>query len=148
MKRRAFVGMAVAVGVAGCSVHDVESVVGLRPDEETVREEAKRIDVEELNRNISSYRGDPVTYRGRVADLHEDTERKQEFTLTTPNHSVRSPEILFVVWRDKPRVHERDDIQIYGIVDGLHTYTSLVGEQTVPKIDAIAIDDVRTVTLD
>lgn len=124
MKRRKFLGT-LAVGVtllAGCTQQEIENI----------REKATSPDYDTLYRNINDYEGEPVTYQGRIVDFAESSESRQEIVLNAGG-SISDPWTFWCIWRGDP-FRERDEVRFWGVVDGLETYSSLMGERTVPRI--------------
>lgn len=134
-RRKVLIGLGGISALSGCS--ELEQLIP--PSEEEVKEEAESPGWEELFRNISDWEGEPVRYSDvRVADFNDEGG---EFTLiiSHPDQEMLGDKYLFCRWDGDP-FQDGDNINIWGTVQGLHTYTSLTGERTVPEIELVDIE--------
>lgn len=138
MNRRKYLVTIGALGVsalAGCT-EEIGSIG--RPDEQQVKEEADSPSWDELYRNNSKWEGEPVHYSGvRISDVREDNG-SFDFLIEHPDSSFTDSNFLYCNWDGDP-FKESDRVDIWGVVTGTHTYSSLGGEQTVPEIDLVDV---------
>ncbi|WP_275737380.1 hypothetical protein [Halorhabdus sp. SVX81] len=140
MDRRECLGVIGAIGslsIAGCS-EELDNIVGGH-DIEEVKENARSPRWEELYRNNSDWVGEPIHYADiRISDV-SNTDGGFEMIIKHPDKDGFSgAEYLYCRWNGDP-FQEGDNVDIWGVVEGLHTYNSLTGEQTVPEIDIVDI---------
>lgn len=139
-RRRALAGISTTTiaMLAGCSsAEDLLNQVS-EPSTQEVKDNAKQVPYEELYRNISDYESEPVYWpSAQINDIASGQDTK-EYILTLPSGDFADSDILWGVWNGDP-FEENDDVEVWGLVRGLKTYTSLTGEQTVPKIKIKAI---------
>ncbi|WP_276257202.1 hypothetical protein [Halomontanus rarus] len=125
------------VALSGCS--DVlGDVTGHNVEE--VKENAESIGYDDLYRNVNEYKGDPVTYSEiRITDVVETDDDYQEFILRHPDNDWGESKYLYGLW-EGTLFRQDDTVTIWGVVNGTHTYMSLMGEQTVPELDLVDIE--------
>lgn len=127
--------------IAGCA-GQLESLTG--PSEDEVKENATTIEYDELYRNISEYEGDAVVYENlRIIGAPSNTDTKKYILMFNSDDGWNDPRTFWGVWDGDP-FRENDVVKIWGVVEGLKTYTSLGGENTVPEIDIIDMERVDT----
>lgn len=140
MIRRDAVGTLSCVAlslVAGCT-GSLDDTGG--HDTEDVKENAETIDYEKLHRNISDHEGEPVYYSEvRITDIAESEDGYQEYIISLPDTDWGESEVLYGLWEGDPFM-EDDTVNIWGVVNGTTTYTSLMGEKTVPEIDLVDLE--------
>lgn len=148
MYRRGFLGVVAIPATSGC-IGDVQnSAPSSGPDPEEVRENAETVKYDTLVRNINEYEGEPVHYSdARITDIPEHTESRQEFIAILNDDEWMSDKYFWCIWTDEPQFREDDRIEFYGVVDGLKTYKSVLGDQTVPQIQVTEIRKIRTVSV-
>lgn len=109
------------------------------PSTEEVKQNAERISYQELYRNISEYEGSYVHYGNlRITDVISGEDTKK-YLLMFNDGGYNDDRVLYGVWNGDP-FRENDDVELWGIVRGLTTYTSLGGERSVPKIKIRAMN--------
>jgi hypothetical protein len=129
------VGSVSSIAIAGCSALD--GITG--PSEEEVKQEAESPSWEEIFRNNSEWEGEPVTYSGvRIIDVIEEEGDFNLIIQHPDNDGFGSDAYLYCRWDGDP-FQDQDTVNLWGIVEGTHTYTSLTGEMTVPDIDLVDI---------
>lgn len=122
--------------LSGCSgfLNDVSSFGG--PSVEEVKNNSRQIDYEEMYRNISDYEGEFVYYPEiRLMDVVEG-EGTKEYLFALPGGQIGDPKTLYGLWDGDP-FQEDDNVEMWGVVNGLKTYTSLTGEKTVIEVDIV-----------
>lgn len=123
-------------GVSGC-VGDLPQGYNSRPIDD-IKDSAQTIEYEELYRNISDYEGQAVVYDGRISDIPTVEETYQEMIVSLPSSGIGETHAIWGYWNGDP-YRELDEIRFWGVVRGLRTYTSLVGEKTIPEADIVDI---------
>jgi hypothetical protein len=109
------------------------------PSVEEVKQNSETVPYQELYRNISEYEGEYVHYDGLgLIDIVEG-EGTKEYILDFPGGSFGDGRVLYGIWDGSP-FQEGDDIEAWGIINGLRTYTSLSGEETVPEVELVDIE--------
>ncbi len=102
----------------------------------------KVITYEELFRNYKNHIGEVVNYRGRVIQVLNPYDDYFVFRIATDGYD----DVLWVNYQGAPFL-EYDEVELWGTVKGLTTYTSIRGNTvTIPEIDAIEIDLVNKPT--
>lgn len=134
MNRRQYlitVGSITVASLAGCSENG-GSIGGL--DEEEVKNEAKSPSWDDLYRNISDWEGEPVHYSNvQISDIQDDNG-SFNFLIEQSDSNF-----IFCTWDGDP-FKKDDNVNIWGVVKGTHTYTNTVGaEETVPEIELVDI---------
>lgn len=102
----------------------------------------KTISYKELARNPESFKGEYFTFTGEVIQVMEQgnlVNLRVNVTSETLFDTTFYTDTIFVVARlseDGNRILEHDIITLYGICDGLYTYTTVLGsEMSIPRID-------------
>lgn len=101
-----------------------------------IRQRAINVSYDDLARNTENYQGRSVHVSGRVTQVVEDTwgDGVTLLVLVTDGD-------LIMVHYDGPRVLEDDNIELYALVDGRTTYTTVLGaRKTVPELTAILLE--------
>lgn len=103
----------------------------------------RTISYEKLARNPDSYKGDyfeftgeviQVIQSGRHVDLRVNVTREDLYGTTMYSDTIYVETKLL---EDGDRILEGDIITLYGVCDGLYTYTTIFGAtMSIPKIDA------------
>lgn len=110
-------------------------------EQSTIRENAERIEFDELYRNVEQYSGDPVTYDGVIVQtLEADTHFTFLIALNNdPN------QLVYMSWTGG-RYIEQDTVRIWGEVLGIEIYQTGAGsERSVP---AVSIADMELLESD
>lgn len=111
-----------------------------------VKEEATEVPYEELYRNISEYEGESIYFpNARLTDIADADGGSFEYLFSLNSGSLGDSHIIWGNWDGDP-FREDDRVRIWGIVTGVNTYTSLVGEKTVPEIDIIDMEQVTVIS--
>lgn len=101
-----------------------------------MKEEAETVPYNDLYRNISDYEGDAVEYESvHIKSFLEETEQSQTFVATLETHSFTDEHVIYCEWSGDTRYRDDDNVNLWGIVEGVHTYGSVTGDRTVPHID-------------
>lgn len=133
MHRRVFLSLTVGGGIAGCTTDT--AIPGGRSTAD-IKNESETIPYNELYRNINDYEGAAVHYDdARITDIDSTTERRQEFIIALDTASWTKEHYLWGVWSGDRKFRKDDEIEFWGTVTGLKTYTSITGERTVPRIE-------------
>lgn len=135
-------GLLIGLGgglFAGC-VDDIQdagtSFTG--PTKQEVKENAETIPYGELDRNFSAYKGEAVYYQNvSIANFDVNTEDRQEFIGVLASDTFTTEHYIWGVWTGSPRFRENDNVELWAIVDGIETYQSAFGEQSVPRLDIV-----------
>lgn len=140
MKRRTFLTAVAGVGVtslSGC-LDSLPAPLG-GPSVEQVKNNAESIPYNDLYRNIESHNGGYVHYTGaNITDIPSATDTK-EYLLSLPGGGYNDSRIIWGVWTGSP-FRENDNVELWGVVQGLTEYNSLSGKQTVPKIEIVDME--------
>lgn len=140
INRREFVlgtTLAVTSGIAGCSaLPDSVSEPFTGPSVEEIKEESETVEYDELYRNISEYEGEYVHYEQLRLSHVVEGEDSKEYLLTFPDGEFNDDRIFYALWDGDP-FQEGDEVEVWGIVQGLRTYTSMTGERTVVEIELV-----------
>lgn len=105
--------------------------------------QCRTISYEKLARNPESYRGDYFKFTGEVIQVVQQGKKVQLRVNVTPEtlyDTTYYSDTIFVVASlpdDGNRILENDIITLYGVCDGLYTYTTVLGSSmSIPKISA------------
>lgn len=127
----------------------------LSPEEEKIEyiAQAKEFDYKELERNPDTHKGEIAKFKGQVIQVSEGILDNVVYRVNvTKNPDYSEDSILEDEWIDtiyvsykraegESRVLEDDIITIYGELDGMETYTSVMaGKISIPSIKAKYID--------
>ncbi|WP_254521897.1 hypothetical protein [Natrinema caseinilyticum] len=130
----------VGLGSAGVVYYDIDQSdipVLNDPDVESVKENAETVPYDELYRNVSEYKGEPVTYSNvEITDIPESKDGYQEFILRLKTADARNGHYLYGLWNGDP-FREDDMVELWGTVNGTKTYLTLTGEKTVVEVDLV-----------
>lgn len=100
---------------------------------------AKTYEYKDLERDPDKYKGEIAVFEGEVIQVSESI-----FDNVIYRVKVNGADIVYVTYKrseGEPRVLEGDIIRLYGELDGITTYTSvLAGKISVPAIKAKYID--------
>lgn len=123
--------------------------LGHKKTDEEIAEEEKELfktscqwySYEEVSRNPDNYKGKPAVFRGQVIQVLESSySTKINMRVdVTQNEYGWWDDTIYVTY-DLPagssRILEKDIITMYGTLDGLYSYTSILGSTiTLPKLD-------------
>lgn len=115
-------------------------------EKETFKASCQNFSYDEVSRKPDNYKGQHAVFRGQVVQVLEES-----YT-TTINLRVNVTEGSYGWWDDtiyviytlpegSPRILEKDIVTIYGTLDGLYSYTAVLGNTiTLPKINAKYIE--------
>ena len=130
--------------------------LGHKKTEEEIKEEEKaafksscqRYSYEEISRNPENYKGKPAVFTGEVIQVQE--ERMAPYIVATLRVDVTKNEygwyddtvyVTYVFPEGDPRILEKDIITMYGTLNGLKSYTSILGATiTIPDFNAKYIE--------
>lgn len=130
--------------------------LGHKKTEEEIKEEEKaafkascqRYTYEEISRNPENYKGKPAVFTGEVIQVQE--ERMAPYIVATLRVDVTKNEygwyddtvyVTYVFPEGDPRILEKDIITMYGTLNGLKSYTSILGATiTIPDFNAKYIE--------
>lgn len=107
------------------------------PTFEEVTQTAKRVSWEDLYRNNETYLDELVYLKGEVIQVISDgnSDRYElRVAVAEADGGYDFAEVVFVRYEGAERLLEDDVVEIVGNVEGLHTYFSLGGPQTIPEI--------------
>ena len=107
------------------------------------KSKCRTVSYESLARNPDSYKGEYLTYVGEVIQVLESGKNVQ-LRVNVTEYEVYgtyfSKDTIYVTAKlsdDGPRILEKDIIRLYGICEGLHTYSSVIGTTiSIPSIRA------------
>jgi hypothetical protein len=142
ISKRNFVKTIGATGVcllSGCAgiIDDVESAG--EPSVEEVKENSESVAYDELYRNISDYEGEYVHYEKLSLSSVIEGEGNKEYLLTFPGGGFDDERALYALWDGDP-FKDGDQIEVWGIVQGLKSFNSTAGERTVPEVKLVDIE--------
>lgn len=141
MKRRGYLGYLGAVLIPGCSQKMEKVARGGGSPTPGIRERAKSIPYDELFRNIKDHKGDAVRYRRvRIEGFKEQTESIQRFMAILNTSTLGDRHQVYCVYRGDALFRPYDWVNLWGVVEGLETYESPLGERSVPKIKVIKME--------
>lgn len=142
MNRRRAIATFATAGVtltSGCS--QLESITRqfTDPSVEEIKDEAENVQYEELYRNISEYE-DKYLYwpQANITDI-PSAQGTKKYILSLPNADFNDFNGLWGIWEGDP-FRENDDVEVWGMVLGMKTYNSFLGQTTVPKIQIKAMN--------
>ena len=107
------------------------------PTFDELSQTAKRVSWEELYRNNETYLDELVYLKGEVLQVIADgnSDRYElRVAVAEADGGYDFAEVVFVRYEGTERLLEDDVVEIVGNVEGLHTYFSLGGPQTIPEI--------------
>lgn len=138
--RRTVLALSASLGLAstaGCVEQLTDQFTS--PSVAEVKKNAERIPYQDLYRNISEYEGEFAYYPNLyISDVVSGQDTK-EYLLAFNSGGINDDRVLYGIWNGDP-FKRNDDVEVWGVVGGLETYTSLVGDQTVPKIRIKAME--------
>jgi hypothetical protein len=96
----------------------------------------KVLSYDEIYRNYKNHIGEVVNFRGRVIQVLNPSGDIFVFRIATDNYD----DVLWVNYEGSAFL-DYDDVELWGFVRGLKTYTSVLGNTvTIPEIDAFEIE--------
>lgn len=105
---------------------------------------AKTYDYKDIERNPDEYKGDIAVFQGRVMQVSELGTNQVHYRVGLEDSEGTWSHILYVTYvrgEGEPRILEDDTIKIYGDLNGVITYESVMaGNITIPAIIARYID--------
>lgn len=114
----------------------------LTPEEiQVFKESAQSYDYQEIERNPDNFKDKPAVFKGKVVQVSEGS-----FNITTLRVATQGDydNIVYVTYtkpENQARILEDDIITIYGVLDGVITYKSIMGQEiTIPSIRAKIIE--------
>ena len=120
-------------------------------DEDAYKQSCMQYDYREISRYPSDYEGEDAYFRGYVRQVLEDGNDVQLLVDVTENDYGWDDSII--VWytrqsADEARILEEDIVELWGELEGLYTYESLIGESiTVPCMTAKYVSFYEDTTL-
>ena len=120
-------------------------------DEDAYKQSCMQYDYREISRYPSDYEGEDAYFRGYVRQVLEDGNDVQLLVDVTENDYGWDDSII--VWytrqsADEARILEEDIVELWGELEGLYTYESLIGESiTVPCMTAKYVSFFEDTTL-
>ena len=120
-------------------------------DENAYKQSCMQYDYREISRYPSDYEGEDAYFRGYVRQVLEDGNDVQLLVDVTENDYGWDDSII--VWytrqsADEARILEEDIVELWGELEGLYTYESLIGESiTVPCMTAKYVSFFEDTTL-
>lgn len=107
---------------------------------EEIRSQAARpSSYKDLYRNIEDYIGECIVFKGQVIQVID----RHTFRIATRGElGVYYDDVIYVKgYRGDIRLLEDDKVRVYGVVEGLVTYTTILGARvTIPAVQALYID--------
>ena len=101
---------------------------------------------DEISRNPENYKGKPAVFRGKVAQVLESSysssiDLRVDVTEGSYGWWEDTIYVSYTLPEGSSRILEDDIITIYGTLDGLYSYTAVLGNTiTLPKLDAKYIE--------
>lgn len=101
---------------------------------------------DEISRNPDNYKGKPAVFRGKVAQVVESSysssiDLRVDVTEGSYGWWDDTNYVSYTLPEGSSRILEDDIITIYGTLDGLYSYTAVLGNTiTLPKLDAKYIE--------
>ena len=101
---------------------------------------------DEISRNPDNYKGKPAVFRGKVAQVVESSysssiDLRVDVTEGSYGWWDDTIYVSYTLPEGSSRILEDDIITIYGTLDGLYSYTAVLGNTiTLPKLDAKYIE--------
>lgn len=124
--------LAALASLSGC-LDSLEETLGSQRSLEEIKEDAEQVPYDELYRNISEYQGQAIYYpQIRISDVVADTNAS-EYIYTVPGGDFNDSWHLYGHWDGDP-YRDGDTVELWGVIKGMTSYQSLVGEQNVPEI--------------
>lgn len=142
MKRRGCMAMLVSLSMGGCS-RSGSGAIGQDRGSPTpgIRERAESIPYSELSRNIKDHEGDAVHYQDvRVEGILKQNESVQRFTAILDSSTPGDTHAIYCVYRGDTYFKRYDSVDLWGVVEGLETLETALGEQAFPKINVTELE--------
>jgi len=98
---------------------------------------AQEYNYKDIERNPDQYKGKPAVFRGKVIQVAEGSFNTVVYRVATKGDF---DDVVYVTYKrqeGEPRVLENDIVEIYGDLEGVTTYTSVLGGNiTIPSVKA------------
>jgi hypothetical protein len=103
---------------------------------------AKEIRFAEVDKNPDKYYGEFVKYEGQILQIMEDsTSTEIRLAVTKDSNGYDYDDVIYITYVGATPFVEDDEVTVYGIVKGSHTYESQAGHQiTLPLMEAEIIE--------
>jgi len=133
-------GILAVVSLSGC-LSETGNIISkyrtLTPDE--IKSQAVQVSYDELFRNIEDYVGDIVYFKGQVIQVLGESDYF-DLRVAVTDKGFYWDDPVYVSYQGK-RLLEGDIIKLWASVDGLITYTAVMGNQvTIPKLTALIVE--------
>lgn len=113
---------------------------------EQFKQEVEQYPYQDLARNPKDYKGKKVVFTGKVVQVLE-SGNKVQYRVNVTQNDYGYEDTIYVFYtrsNDESRILEDDLVTLWGVSDGLFTYTSTIGGQiTIPQINAVAIENMN-----
>ena len=133
-------GILAVVSLSGC-ISETGNIISkyrtLAPDE--IKSHAVQVSYDELFRNIENYVGDIVYFKGQVIQVLGESDYF-DLRVAVTDKGFYWDDPVYVSYQGK-RLLEGDIIKLWASVDGLITYTAVMGNWvTIPKLTALIVE--------
>lgn len=123
-------------------VGSIGSNTTLTPEETQVfKESVQEYNYQDIERNPDNYKDKPAVFKGKVIQVSEGSFGITTFRVATKGESDNIVYVTYKKQENEARILEDDIITIYGVLDGVTTYKSVLGHEiTLPSIRAKFIE--------
>ena len=123
-------------------VSSVGSETTLTPeDRQAFKESVQEYNYQDIERNPDNYKEKPAVFTGKVIQVSEGSFGVTVFRVATKGENNNIVYVTHKKQENEARILEDDIITIYGVLDGVTTYESVLGHEiTLPSIRAKFIE--------
>ena len=105
----------------------------------TYKSECKTLPYKDIERNPKTYKGQKAKVTGKVIQAQEGWFDSVTLRVQDSNSNIWY--VTYTMGKNESRILEKDTVTVYGICDGVETYTTILGGSvTIPAIEAKYID--------
>lgn len=105
----------------------------------TYKSECRVLPYNDIERNPKNYKGQKAKVTGKVIQAQEGWFDSVTLRVQDKNNDIWY--VTYTMGENESRILEKDTVTIYGICDGVETYTTILGGSvTIPSIEAKYID--------
>ena len=103
------------------------------------KSDCKEISYNELDKNPDKYSGDSLKLSGKVFQISEG-HSSGNFLLMYVGGEYEIDQVLYVEYENDTNIVKDDWITVYGVCEGSYSYSTRIGENTVPSLYAVELE--------
>ena len=137
----------IFISMASTAIEPTESTKIVKLTLDDIVDNAITISYDELFRNNKNYIGKPITYEAQIVQVIQGSshyEYRLDITMEFSSYDrslIGYSDTIYAHYKTNTRFLEGDIVKLYGTVEGLQTYKSIMGAKiTLPKIQILKMD--------